>query len=739
MHHSPIPPRGSRRAIVLCCAMSLVACDQDPSVSSSGGRATLFTADGGTGDPLARGDSDGALELTGTFYPLGEGDDFPDAEEHGPAAAHGVGATGLFEVHGGGLVRLRFPGQVALPRGTTLRIRGLALPETNTVDVVELLATSGPDERALARMEADRRSRDRDAEAQARSREARSAASAGRARQSSGEPLPPEALAPPALDMLIIPYFCDPTQTSNGPATPTSADFAALVNGTITPWMKVTSWFHRTYQVTSLPWTNVCTVTSPLGPPFTGHTPEEAALAIHNVDANLFDRVVLVSDGVVTSPTGAAESLPGRRMVVYGSSLELGLWLHELGHLEGLFHAHALRCTSPTAIYSIPSTCASFPAQDLADTMSWFATTHPTAQFSSAQVDALGWLAPTNITTMTVSGYVDIAAYSESPSAHPMRAVKVPLASGTLYIEQRRGIHNDAGLQPHSAITNGVLLRVHAASIDSNPNLETFYANPQLLDARTATTHWKDAALPYNTSFYTPEGVAVWATPIQGGLTRVYVKFPDPVRISQPRNVRATNQSGTGTALVEWDPPTMLPPGATYVVAAYPSLTVTPVTGTSAVIGGLRDGLNAFAVRAVSPGLQSEFVGSNVLWEYALPTAASSVLTVPEPTSGTTTASVTLTLPYPPSGGPVSRVVGSVTQGSGPGFADTSDFVFGGAAVSFLTVSAGTTTQVNQDGLSGEPVEVYDVVVIDQVCVPLLMLNGCMVPRRLVEVSIPAN
>lgn len=738
MHATRTSPRHARHAMAFCCAMSLVACDQDTNVSGSGGRAELFAADGGAGDDRARDASDGAVELTGTFYPLGEGDDFPDAEEHGPAAAHGVGATGLFEVRGGGLVRLRFPGRVALPRGTTLHLRGHAQPETNTVDVVELLATRPPDERALARLEADRRSRDRDAEAQARSREAWTDASGERGSPSSGDPVDPAALAPPALSVLIIPYFCDPTQTSSGPATPTPADYVSLVDNTISPWMKATSWAHRTYQARAVPWTNVCTVTSPLGPAFTGHTPEEAALLFHNEDANLFDRVVLVSDAVVSNPTGAAESLPGRRMVVYGSSLELGLWLHELGHLEGLFHAHAIRCTSPTTAYHPGSNCVSFHTKDRTDVMSWSDVAHPTAQFSGAQVDALGWLAPTNIKTVTVSGFVDIAGYTESLTSHPMRVVKVPLASGTLYIEQRHANHNDAGLVSYPGLTNGVVLRVHGAAIDSSPTPETFYANPQLLDARTTLTDWHTAALPYNTPWYTPEGVAIWAVPIQGGLTRVYVKFPDPVRISQPRNVRATNQSGTGTALVEWDPPTMLPPGTTYVVAAYPSLTVTPVSGTSAIIGGLRDGLNAFAVQAVAPGRQSEFVGSNVLWEYALPVATPSVLSVSEPPLGTVTAGVTLTLPYLP-GGAVSRIVGSVTQGIGAGFADTSDFVFGGTAVPFSTVSAGTTTQVVHDGLSGEPVEVYDVVVIDQVCVPLLMLNGCVVPRRLVEVTIPAN
>lgn len=708
----------------------LSGCGETPDTSPSArGLADPAPDSGIEADDATAAVPRGEVELEGTFYTLGEGNDDPDHRDSSALGASGFASVGLLETRGAGLWRIRFPAAVALERGSTIRVRARADVRAQMLHVSEVLSTGPATPEATARMATD-----------LRRRESARATGASPLRRAAGDGASdgPAALAPqPVLQMLIIPYYCDPN-SGPAPQSPTPASMEALVHGPINQWMKRTTWNQRWFSATAVPWTNVCSVPS-LFPGFPAHTPEEAALIAWGSNSALYDRVIMVADGTTASPTGFAESIPGRRAAIYGSSLDLGLWLHELGHLEGMVHAHALRCTG--GIYTPGSPCASTAVGDRADAMSYapFPQLPFTGQFSGAQAERLGWLGPQNVKTIVAPGAVDIAPYSWDPSAFPVRVVKVSLPSGTFYVEQRAPVLNDQSLAAYGGLTNGVLIHVLGATLTSNPTPETWYANPHLLDMTPATTHFDDAALPYGVPYFTPEGVRITAHLLTNGLTRVTVKFPPPLSVSQPRNVRVSAPNAAGIMVVAWDPPAIAPPGTTYEVVSYPGLSVVSTSALFANVGPAYDGWNAFAVRARANGTTTEYIGSNVVWSYPLPVATPSSVSITEPPMmSTSTALIDFTLPFLP-GGVVTRGLGTHIRGVGPGFADPTDFTVVGGPLPFTTTVASGSVDALADSVAPEPNEYYDVDVTDMFCGALLYVPGCVVVRPVVDVRIPAH
>lgn len=547
------------------------------------------------------------------------------------------------------------------------------------------------------------------------------------------------ASTPTTMHLLIIPVWCSHPANSTtvvpGPTGPPSAAFESLVNTTVSPWFKQVSWGHRIFKPTATPYYDIC--------PAWGQLPlDPEALALGGgYPVADFERVVFVGDYSGGGALGAAEDIPGRRAMLYGGTLNPGIWSHELGHLEGLVHANSLRCLqSPGPVpvtYTLAATCTSNEYGDPADTMGdWV----PYPGFSSAQADQLGWLDPNgpspNIRTFTTSGSLLIADYAAPPSSLRQRAVKIELPSGTYYVDRRNAVGFDSGLAGMPGLTNGVQLHLVAGNVDSSTFLSTWARHANLLDANPATPTFTDAALPFGVTFTTPEGVAIRAAQA-GADTKVIVSFPPGLSSpSNPRNVQTTVNPSTGMALVTWDPPLLNPTGLTYEIrTSNAALGPFTTTGTSLTIGPVPDGSNAVGVRAyktTNPTLTSQYAGSPLFFQYPMPTTAPAI-TVQEHTGlGTTTHQVALTLPWSPAGGATRNI------GLFPGTAqDNVDYLTPLASAVF---PQGTTTvngsfQVVDDNLIEGP-EDMELVAVEWRCPAGWYVPACIVPVHLATVTI---
>jgi hypothetical protein len=435
-------------------------------------------------------------------------------------------------------------------------------------------------------------------------------------------PAPLAANAPKT--MLIIPVWCShengSTTVAPMPTAPTPTDFEQLVTTTVSPWFEQFSWRERSFVPTSTPWYDICPTWGPL--PLS----PEAVAAQHGYVSSAYDRVVMV----LASPApwlGAAEDVPGRRAIVFGSSLDPAVWAHELGHLDGMVHANSLRCLQGVVpvMYSLSATCTSDEYGDPASTMGDHV---PFAGFSAVEADQLRWLPPSVITTVTTSTKVRIASYALPHTAFTSRAVKIPLPSGTYYVERRAAVGWDSGLASSPGLTSGVLVRVEAGAVDSSQFTATWQRHGNLLDATPATPTFADAALPMGQVFVTPEGVRIYAAP-SGQLTTVYVDMPvGLVAPSNPQRVKAVVQAN-GTVQVGWDPPARNPGNLTYEIrTSDPNQAPITTTNLTAALPPLPDGTSAVGVRAYvtgNPGLTSQFAASLPRFTFPLPTTPGGV------------------------------------------------------------------------------------------------------------------
>ncbi len=541
------------------------------------------------------------------------------------------------------------------------------------------------------------------------------------------------ALAPAApFSMLIIPVYCSHQSGSTTvfpmPTAPTQTTFENLVTSTVSKWFDQFSWHNRQFTPTATPWYDIC--------PAWGQFPEspEALAALNGYNSATYKRVVIVGDYAGGGVLGAAENVPGKRMMIYGSSLDPMLWSHELGHLEGMFHANSLRCMNglTPVIYTVAANCTSTEYGDVDDSLG-----QPLGYFgfSSAQADKKGWLGPANIRTVNATSKTLIGDYAGAFSIQPMRAVKLELPSGTYYVERRRAVGWDSGLSAYPGLTNGVQLRLVGGNVDSASFLSTQQSQPQLLDGTPATPTFNDAALPFNTIYQTPDGVKIWAAAM-GGFAQVYVDWPVGLAgPSNPRNVQATVNSSTGMAHITWDPPALNPGGLTYEIRTS-AIAMGGFTTTNnwIDIGPMPDGSSAVGVRAYSGANTSQYAGSNLMWSWPVPTTPNyTVLEGSNPLAGATvTRSVTVTLPWSPYGG------ASRNFGLYPGTAlDGSDWVAAGQTVTFpANATTGTFSfQVYADQTL-EPDEQMDIIVAEFHCPAMWFVPDCITPTPIATVTL---
>lgn len=522
-------------------------------------------------------------------------------------------------------------------------------------------------------------------------------------------PQPPPPTTP--LSMLILPTYCSDVATL--PTTPTPADLEDVVNAHVSPFFDDASSGIRTFQAVSTPWLDRCEFGIQM------NAEQRAVLAGYNPAA--YDRVAIVEPGLFGSIfggglwAGLAEDIPGRRFYITLGITAPSIWAHELGHLEGLFHANGLHCVDggTDVTYSLTATCSNGEYDDPSDTMGNSTFT----LFSTAQLERLGWFPPGELVTAT-GGFHEPIILPYSFPASGARAVKIPLASGTYYVERRLAFGSDTDLSATPGLLDGVQLRVIGGQVDSGGFAETIQLNPQLLDGKPATGgDWSDAALPWNTTFLTPEGVKIKAEPVFFGLlARVKVSFPGGnLPPSAPVNVTTVYDPTTNTANLTWDPP--LVPGSGgllfYILEVNPSTGAPPVLtlANSAAISGLPDGLSSVSLRAARLFVgASEPTFSTPQFVWAHPTAPA--VAVVEGSLISTTTNVPLTLPWPAPTATDRRVVvrsGSATAGV--------DFVSGSGTVPFPVGSASETFTFYVTGdLDPEPNETAIVHVGRPVC-----------------------
>jgi hypothetical protein len=224
-------------------------------------------------------------------------------------------------------------------------------------------------------------------------------------------------------------------------------------------------------------------------------------------------------------------------------SFELAVLAHELGHGQGLWHAHSLDCGTTTIV---ASGCTSNEYGDIVDMMgasSW-------AHYSAFQKERLGWLnynASPPITTVVADGTYPIEAY-ESTGSGP-KALKILKSTDPAtgqrtwyYVEFRQPIGFDSFLSEPSVgaqnVTTGVL--VHTGS-ESGGN------SAFLLDMTPATAMyywWYDPALAVGQTFTDLDtGLAIttsWVGTTGAGVT---IKLGTAVSTGSALVSVSTNQS----------------------------------------------------------------------------------------------------------------------------------------------------------------------------------------------------
>ena len=157
---------------------------------------------------------------------------------------------------------------------------------------------------------------------------------------------------------------------------------------------------------------------------------------------------------------------------------QVGLYLHELGHNLGLYHAHSRECGSVT--YQ-PSGCAVIEYGDTTDVMGGATGSFPGGPYNAWYKRRIGWLTPAEVPEITASGRVTLPDARAPRDGRP-RAVTV----GPFLLEFRQR-------NPELAPSNDkpmLLLRHRPTATDT-----------YLLDGQPGTSTWMDPGLPAGQPF----------------------------------------------------------------------------------------------------------------------------------------------------------------------------------------------------------------------------------------------
>jgi hypothetical protein len=186
----------------------------------------------------------------------------------------------------------------------------------------------------------------------------------------------------------------------------------------------------------------------------------EKAVTARGVDLSTYKRILYLFPTISGCGWAGSGNVGGAKTRAWiNGSFTLHTIGHELGHNQGLSHAHSRDCGATT----LGTSCTVADYGDVVDIMGSLRA----GQFSPFQKELMGWLndgVSPPIHTASTSGRYSIEPYSSS-SVGP-KAIKIPRgvdASGKqlwYYVEYRQPIGADALLGSVGNLTRGVLVRL---------------------------------------------------------------------------------------------------------------------------------------------------------------------------------------------------------------------------------------------------------------------------------------
>ncbi len=285
----------------------------------------------------------------------------------------------------------------------------------------------------------------------------------------AAEVLAEAAVGSHTLTVLPV-YWTSPDSTS-------TSTLASLANQTAQYWSEQSG--GRITMTTSVrDW-------APIANPGTCDTPAimRSALAAHGFAAGTSTDHVLVYFPRMSACGGWAglASIGGGNIWVNGTPI-VDVFTHEFGHNLGLGHANTATCTSAGSRVPLASlsSCTIREYQDTADVMGYAIAGKESGNLNTALADHLGLarvLRPTTSSPVTV----DLAQLSSTGST---RAVAIPVAEGTVYIDFRPAVGRDtrqpgwAGVQVHLRTMDPVHFYPRSYLLDMNAPAGGEFASP---------------------------------------------------------------------------------------------------------------------------------------------------------------------------------------------------------------------------------------------------------------------
>jgi M6 family metalloprotease-like protein len=149
-------------------------------------------------------------------------------------------------------------------------------------------------------------------------------------------------------------------------------------------------------------------------------------------------------------------------------NMNLRVMAHELGHAFGLYHSHALSCSSGSVTVPYGTNCSLIEYGDQLDDMG---SPYP-MDFNASQKERLGWLnygSSPPITTVTASGTYSLAPYeTQDGQSKALKILQSSSSNSWYYVESRQFTGDDVYIQSN-AVLDGVLFHLSSPS-DGNSN-----------------------------------------------------------------------------------------------------------------------------------------------------------------------------------------------------------------------------------------------------------------------------
>ncbi|QNP41777.1 NEW3 domain-containing protein [Lysobacter solisilvae (ex Woo and Kim 2020)] len=409
----------------------------------------------------------------------------------------------------------------------------------------------------------------------------------------------------------------------NAPQPMTATAVNDLVFGTVNNFYKEASFQQTWLTGDTFGWYTI-PVSSATCDTASIYTEAQKAVAASGVDLSTYKRTIFMFPTISACGWAGSGNVGGAKTNAWiNGSFTLHTIGHELGHNQGLSHAHSRDCGSTT----LGASCTVADYGDVIDIMGSLRA----GQFSPFQKELMGWLndgVSPPIHTANVSGRYSIEPYSSS-SVGP-KAIKIPRgvdSSGKqlwYYIEYRQPIGADAMLGSVGNLTRGVIVRLATEGdryssdlLDTTP-ASYITTNGDFQDGALAVGQtYSEAAA--NVSFTLVSADANGATLDvsigSGGSTPTCTRAAPVVSVSGPATavaagtavnyaVSVTNKDSSACSATSFSLARSVPSGWSGTLAAT-SLTLSPGASASTTLGVVSAGTAAAGSYGIGVGVSS--------------------------------------------------------------------------------------------------------------------------------------